>query len=121
MYGVQLEQSRNGVGAFIPDVPGVAVVGENIADALNLLDEALQWHIDGLLQDGKPIPPPTPNSAIYKWRIFPQRLFLVQITAGLEFISISDGSTGPSAATFYDSKLRPQLEESSSSELHLVA
>ena len=33
-YGVRFEQGANGLGAYLPDVPGVAVVGDHVADVL---------------------------------------------------------------------------------------
>jgi len=78
-YGVQFEESSNGVGAYLPDVPGVAVVGETIDEALSLLGTALQWHIDALMEDEAPLPLATVDESNYDWFLIP-RLFNVVLS-----------------------------------------
>jgi predicted RNase H-like HicB family nuclease len=60
MYRVVFEQAADGgIGAYVPDMPGVAVVGDNEGEALQLLDEAVKWHVRGMIEDGDPIPEPS--------------------------------------------------------------
>jgi predicted RNase H-like HicB family nuclease len=94
-FGVVFEDSENGVGAFLPDVPGLAVVGDSKFDALAMLDIALQWHIEGLLEDGDPLPAETANPQQYQWLLSPQRMFVAKVPFGGEYLRISDGDTGP--------------------------
>jgi predicted RNase H-like HicB family nuclease len=45
-YTVILEVGGEGVGAYVPDVPGVGVVGESPADAYRLIQEALAFYFE---------------------------------------------------------------------------
>lgn len=46
-------------GVTVPDLPGCFSVGETMDEALNQTAEAIECHIEGLLLDGEPVPPPT--------------------------------------------------------------
>ena len=45
-------------GAWVPDLPGCVAVGERGEETLALLKEAVDFHIEGLLADGVPLPRP---------------------------------------------------------------
>jgi predicted RNase H-like HicB family nuclease len=56
-YGVVFEVAPDGsVGAHIPDMPGVGVVGEDRSEALQLLRHAVGWHVEAMIQDATPLP-----------------------------------------------------------------
>jgi predicted RNase H-like HicB family nuclease len=57
-YVVVVEKSENGFGAYIPDLPGCAVVAETRAEALELIREAVALHLESLREEGSPIPEP---------------------------------------------------------------
>ncbi len=57
-YAVIIEKSATGFGAFVPDLPGCVAVGETEDEVIQLIREAIEFHIDGLREDGEPIPPP---------------------------------------------------------------
>jgi predicted RNase H-like HicB family nuclease len=40
----------------VPDLPGCVAVGESREEVLRLIQEAIELHIDGLREDGLPIP-----------------------------------------------------------------
>ena len=46
-------------GVSFPDFPGVVTAGKSLAEARALAEEALSFHIDGLLEDGEAIPEPS--------------------------------------------------------------
>ena len=46
-------------GAHVPDLPGCVAVGESREEVLRLIREAIEFHIDGLRQDGLPVPTPS--------------------------------------------------------------
>jgi len=101
-YGVRFEQGANGLGAYLPDVPGVAVVGDHVADTLRLLDKALQWHIDALIEDGLPLPEPTTNESDYEWLMFPERTYTITFSKAMaQYVAHQDNvaslwpTTGP--------------------------
>jgi predicted RNase H-like HicB family nuclease len=58
-YAVVIEKSRNGYGAFVPDIPGCVAVGETIQETEELIKEAIEFHLDGMKEDGVEIPLPT--------------------------------------------------------------
>jgi len=57
-YVVVVEKSENGFGAYVPDLPGCAVVAENRDEALELIREAVALHLESLREAGSPIPDP---------------------------------------------------------------
>lgn len=57
-YTAVLEKGESSYGAWIPDLPGCVAVGESREETLALLKEAVDFHIDGLLADGTPLPRP---------------------------------------------------------------
>lgn len=57
-YMVILEQGETSWGAHVPDLPGCVAVGETREEALRLIREAIEFHIQGLREDGLPIPEP---------------------------------------------------------------
>lgn len=59
-YLVIFEKNPNGgYGAYVPDLPGCAAVGETYAEVATLIEEAIKFHIEGLLEEGLEIPEPT--------------------------------------------------------------
>jgi len=58
-YMVVVERGETSWGAHVPDLPGCIAVGETRDEALRLIREAIQFHIEGLAQDGLPIPEPS--------------------------------------------------------------
>lgn len=57
-----VEQGENGFGAYVPDLPGCVAVGETREEALRLIGEAVALHLEGLRQEGLPIPRPSSSS-----------------------------------------------------------
>ncbi len=46
-------------GAYVPALPGLGVVGETRAEVKQLIGEAIPFHLEGVAEDGLPIPDPT--------------------------------------------------------------
>ncbi len=57
-YTVVLEQGETSFGAFVPDLPGCIAAGETKEEVLRLIKEAIEFHIEGLREDGEVIPAP---------------------------------------------------------------
>lgn len=55
-FAVVIEKGENSYGAHVPDLPGCVAVGETREEVLRLIQEAIEFHIDGLREDGLPIP-----------------------------------------------------------------
>ena len=58
-YLVVVEKSDNGYGAYVPDLPGCVAAAETRAEVVTLIQEAIEFHIEGLRQSGDPVPQPT--------------------------------------------------------------
>jgi predicted RNase H-like HicB family nuclease len=58
-YMVVVERGERSWGAHVPDLPGCIAVGETREEVLRLVREAIEFHIDGLRQDGLPVPAPS--------------------------------------------------------------
>jgi predicted RNase H-like HicB family nuclease len=57
-YLVVIEEGETSFGAYVPDLPGCVAVGETEAEALRLVREAIKLHLEGLREQGLPIPKP---------------------------------------------------------------
>jgi len=55
-YAVVIEKSENGYGAYVPDLPGCIAVGETVIETEKLIKEAIEFHLEGLREEGGPIP-----------------------------------------------------------------
>jgi predicted RNase H-like HicB family nuclease len=61
-YMVVIERGENTWGAHVPDLPGCVAVGETREEVVQLIREAIDFHIEGLRQDGLPVPSPASES-----------------------------------------------------------
>jgi predicted RNase H-like HicB family nuclease len=53
------EKTEHNYSAYVPDLPGCVATGANLQETENLIREAIKFHIEGLLEDGLPLPEPT--------------------------------------------------------------
>jgi predicted RNase H-like HicB family nuclease len=58
-YAVIVEEGKTSFGAYVPDLPGCVAVAETRDEVLQLIEEAIEFHVQGLRQDGQPIPEPS--------------------------------------------------------------
>jgi len=58
-YAVVIEQTKDGFGAYVPDLAGCVAVGDTVEEVESLIREAIAMHIDGMLEDGLEVPRPT--------------------------------------------------------------
>ena len=58
-YMVVIERGESSWGAHVPDLPGCVAVGETRAEVIGLIREAVALHIDGLREEGLPVPRPS--------------------------------------------------------------
>ena len=61
-YAVIVEEGQTSFGAHVPDLPGCVAVADSKEEVLQLIQEAIEFHIEGLRADGEPIP--TPSSSV---------------------------------------------------------
>ncbi len=57
-YTVIIEQGESSYGAYVPDLPGCVAAGETKDEVLNLIKEAMEFHLEGLKEKGDKIPDP---------------------------------------------------------------
>jgi predicted RNase H-like HicB family nuclease len=58
-YTVVIEAGETGFGAYVPDLPGCIAAGATREEVVRLIQEAIEFHIEGLKADGEQIPEPT--------------------------------------------------------------
>jgi len=58
-YLVVYERAATNYGAFAPDVPGCASLGETLEETRRLMSEGLRFHLEMLMDDGEPVPEST--------------------------------------------------------------
>ena len=57
-YAAIIENAGANYSGYVPDLPGCIATGATAADVKTELRKAIRFHIDGLIEDGLPIPPP---------------------------------------------------------------
>ena len=58
-YAVVIENAGSSYSAYVPDLPGCVATGSTLEDTEVAIREAISFHLDGLREDGSPIPPPS--------------------------------------------------------------
>ena len=61
-YLVAVEHTDTGFSAYSPDLPGCVTTGASREEVQANMQEAIQFHVDGLLLEGLPVPEPTSES-----------------------------------------------------------
>ena len=57
-FAVVIEKGENSYGAYVPDLPGCVAVGETRDEAMTLIREAIEFHLEGMKEDGEGMPQP---------------------------------------------------------------
>jgi predicted RNase H-like HicB family nuclease len=58
-YAVVIESAGANFSAYVPDLPGCVATGATLSEAESAIRDAIVFHLDGLREDGVPIPPPS--------------------------------------------------------------
>ena len=58
-YAIVIESANDNFSAYVPDLPGCVATGATIEETEQAIREAIEFHIEGLREDGAPVPPPT--------------------------------------------------------------
>lgn len=58
-YAVVIERAGGNYSAYVPDLPGCVATGGTPEETRERLAEAIAMHLEGMREDGDPIPPPT--------------------------------------------------------------
>ena len=58
-YAVVIEKAEKNYSAYVPDLPGCIATGASIAEVEVEIREAIEFHIEGLREDGSVVPAPS--------------------------------------------------------------
>jgi predicted RNase H-like HicB family nuclease len=58
-YAVVIERAGENYSAYVPDLPGCVATGATVAEVEQEIRAAVRFHIEGLKQDGTPVPAPS--------------------------------------------------------------
>ena len=58
-YTVIYEKGSTSWGAYVPDLPGVISVGDSREEVEQLIQEAIEFHLEGMRDEGLAVPSPS--------------------------------------------------------------
>ncbi|WP_333363409.1 type II toxin-antitoxin system HicB family antitoxin [Microcoleus sp. herbarium14] len=58
-YAIVIEKTPDNYSAYAPDLPGCAATGATLSEVQQQIKAAIEFHLEGLRQEGLPIPEPT--------------------------------------------------------------
>tara|TARA_B100000315_G_C14150732_1_gene395613 strand:- start:174 stop:398 length:225 start_codon:yes stop_codon:yes gene_type:complete len=58
-YAFIIEKGETSYGAYVPDLPGCVAADKTKDNEAKLIKEAIEFHLEGLREDGQPIPEPS--------------------------------------------------------------
>ena len=58
-YAIVIEKAESNYSAYVPDLPGCLATWVDIDELEAQIREAVEFHLDGLREDGMAIPPPS--------------------------------------------------------------
>ena len=58
-YAIVIEKAEGNYSAYVPDLPGCVSTGATVEEAETSIREAIEFHLDGMREDGTPIPQPS--------------------------------------------------------------
>ena len=58
-YTIIIEKGEGNYSAYCPDLPGVVSAAKTEEETVELMKEAIEFHLEGLKEDRIPIPEPT--------------------------------------------------------------
>jgi predicted RNase H-like HicB family nuclease len=58
-YLIVIEKADGNWGAFAPDLPGCVALGDTVEETMELMREAIDMHLEGMVEDGDAIPEAT--------------------------------------------------------------
>jgi predicted RNase H-like HicB family nuclease len=55
-YAIVIENAGTNYSAYVPDLPGCVATGATVEEAERAIREAVEFHLEGMREDGTPIP-----------------------------------------------------------------
>jgi predicted RNase H-like HicB family nuclease len=62
-YVIVIEKADSNYGAYAPDLPGCIATGDTVEEVTRLMREGIAFHVEGMVEDGQPVPEPTTEVA----------------------------------------------------------
>ncbi len=63
-YVVVIEKADSNYAAYVPDLPGCVAAALTKGEVRRLIKEAIELHIEGLIEQGEPVPEPITTSEL---------------------------------------------------------
>ena len=63
-YTVVIERTPNNYAAYVPDLPGCVAIAGTRRQVLKEIREAIEFHIEGMREDGELVPEPQTTAAV---------------------------------------------------------
>ena len=57
-YAIVIEKAESNYSAYVPDLPGCVATGSTVEEAESQIREAIEFHLEGMREDGIAIPAP---------------------------------------------------------------
>lgn len=57
-YAIVIEKAQGSYSAYVPDLPGCVATGATVEQVEAQIREAIVFHLEGMREDGLPVPPP---------------------------------------------------------------
>ena len=57
-FAIVVEKAENIYSAYVPDLPGCIATGSTMEETEREIREAIELHIEGMIEDGLPVPQP---------------------------------------------------------------
>jgi predicted RNase H-like HicB family nuclease len=58
-YAIVIEKAEGNYSAYVPDLPGCIATGTTVAEVESEIREAIAFHLEGMREDGQPVPAPS--------------------------------------------------------------
>jgi predicted RNase H-like HicB family nuclease len=58
-YAIVVEDAGSNFAAYVPDLPGCVATADTQEEVTQLIREAIEFHLEGMIEDGLPIPEPS--------------------------------------------------------------
>ena len=85
-YTVILEKGASSYGAYVPDLPGCVAVGETKEEAIALIQEAIELHLEDLIETDHRTTENHQNSEINGWLVAAIIVMIVFTFSGIGFM-----------------------------------
>ena len=63
-YTIVIERTPNNYASYVPDLPSCVATANTRESLLEEIREAIEFHIEGMREDGEPVPEPRATSAM---------------------------------------------------------